>query len=187
MALQFNKNSKLAGLLVSISIFTLIVSAVCGTFSNQFISSVFVKTYAHIPAIVCVSLIFLWFHSSSFKHQIIFSGRFKLVKKLSFNLVWVVLIYGVAWVNFAISIPLAGNFIIGETTNFDDVVTKRKSKLRTPCKYQLDIKSMSDFNFDYCISEDEFNRLLPHPYETQITVKSSFFGVYVVSVDVDSL
>jgi hypothetical protein len=187
MTPQFGKDSRLSCLLVGISLFTLLVSAVCGTFSNQFISSVFVKTYSHIPTVVCVSLILLWFRSSRFNHQIIFVGRFKQIKKLSFNLMWVALIYGIVWISFAISIPRVGNFLVGETTSFNDVVTKRKSKPRTPCKYQLDIKSMSDFNFDYCISEDEFNRLLPHPYKAQLTVRSSFFGVYVVSVDVGSL
>ena len=187
MLLQYNKDSKLADLLVILSFLILLVGAVCGTFSNQFISSVFVKTYSHIPAIIYVSLIYLWFRNSDFKHQIIFSGSVKIIKKFLFNLMWVALIYLIVWINFTISFPLTGNFLIGETTSFNDVVSKRKSKPRTPCRYQLDVRSINEFNFDFCITEDEFKRLSNHYYQAQLTVKTSVFGVYVVSVDVDNL
>ena len=94
-----------------------------------------------------------------------------------------VFIYGVFWINIAISLPHLFTVLFGETTIKTDEVTKVKSNSRRLCDFHLKVESIDAIFFRYCISNEIYNSLPDNKINTELIIKQSIFGYTVETIN----
>jgi hypothetical protein len=94
------------------------------------------------------------------------------------------MIFGLFWVNIAISAPKLYTSAFGEIDIMHDVVKKKKTSSRRSCDYRLEPRSINTAFFHYCISESDYNRLPGDEIKSELLLKKSSFGYIVKHIRV---
>jgi magnesium-transporting ATPase (P-type) len=101
------------------------------------------------------------------------SGR----KKLLFLTVIPISLYGLFWVNIAISLPQLFTLAFGEESTEVEVVYKNySSSRRAKCPYSLRVRKY--WLVSTCISEKSYNDLPENDFKAEFVTLHSVFGVY---------
>ena len=91
-------------------------------------------------------------------------------------------LYGLFWVNLAISMPQVFTLLFGTDAVKRDVVVKDRHYSRRSCDYRLEPQTINAIFFHYCISESFFNQLPETAIESELLIKQSPLGYIVEDI-----
>jgi hypothetical protein len=106
------------------------------------------------------------------------------LKKLGVISVIPFMVYGLAWMNAAISAPQLITVIFGEERSYLGKAVKDHVRSRRSCDFRLAPEGVTFWLFHYCIPYSQYMSLPDGKLEVQLTTKNSFLGTYYREIKV---
>jgi hypothetical protein len=154
-------------------------------FTHNFVAKTFVSSSAiYISlALTLLSFTLVWYLRSKklWEPAPVWYSYSKLTRTLIIPFA-PIFIFGLFWVNFAISAPHLYTVIFGTEGIRNDVIRKDKHHSRRSCDYRLEPKSIDAIFFHFCISEEFYNRLPDGDLYGELVVKESSLGYAVEDI-----
>ncbi|MFC0337510.1 hypothetical protein SAMN05421848_1703 [Kushneria avicenniae] len=102
-------------------------------------------------------------------------------KKLATLLALPFLIFSVFWLNLALAFPHAYTQVFGTSMARSDIIHKEEG---INCNYQVTLDSVDALFFEFCIDQENFDRMSDGPQSADIMIKESSLGYIVTGVGV---
>lgn len=185
MGVFFQKGSTLSQKVVGSVLMAMFVGPAFMIFTHNFVSSLWVSKFSFYLSLVftgfsIVVLIYLyvkklwrpaaaWYSFSKLK-------RLLVVPAMPF------LLFGVIWINLAISLPQLYTLVFGDPAVKPDVVIKDSYHSKRSCDYRLEPQSINAIFFHYCISEGLYNYLPDEEVKAELLVRKSSLGFMVEDI-----
>lgn len=91
-------------------------------------------------------------------------------------------LFGILWVNLAISLPQFFTLAFGVMHTRQDLASKELHHSRRSCDHRLKLKSVSAPLFHYCISESLYNQLPETEIYAELVIRESALGYSVEDI-----
>lgn len=82
----------------------------------------------------------------------------------------------VVWMNLAISVPWAITAVVGQDALQSAVVETYQTSGRRSCRYQFKVQDIHFMFFEFCIDQDDYERLPRQPLPVLLELRESYFG-----------
>ena len=90
---------------------------------------------------------------------------------------------GMLWLDIAGTLPMLYTTAFGVEHTEAASAEKKRGSGRRSCSYQLKVPSINYLFFEFCIDEEDFNRLPEGPLPAQLSAQQSYFGARIHTIE----
>lgn len=185
MGLIFLKRAKRWQKILTCILIASTVGALYALLNHDFVAIPFTLRVAEFFSLGITSVLMversIYYLNNRWRAKILFAG-FSRFKATLYVLFMPLLVFGLIWINIAISIPRMYTSIFGVESTRNDTALKHYRRSRRHCDYRLNPKSIDPFIFHFCISERRYGMLPSDEIEVELKISSSVFGYIVQEI-----
>lgn len=90
---------------------------------------------------------------------------------------------GMLWLDIAGTLPMLYTLAFGVEHTEAASAEKKRGSGRRSCSYQLKVPSINYLFFEFCIDEEDFNRLPEGPLPARLSARQSYFGAKIHTIE----
>lgn len=90
---------------------------------------------------------------------------------------------GMLWLDIAGTLPMLYTSAFGVEHTEAASAEKKRGSGRRSCSYQLKVPSINYLFFEFCIDEEDFNRLPEGPLPARLSARQSYFGAKIHTIE----
>ncbi len=175
------KHQKVFNIVLAVVVFGPLIAS----FVHDFAAEPFVSEFATLISCVltplCIMVLFYAYKNGLLKTDPVWYASSKLVKIGSIIIVPFVL-WGFIWINLTISLPRIATVLFGQEIIKKEYVFKDGRQMRRGCSYTLNVKSVKQIHFYYCISKRHWDSLPKGEVMAELVIKKSLFGFIIKEI-----
>ena len=185
MGLLFRKGSTLNQKIVAAVFMAAFVGPAFLIFTHNFVAESIVSEFSSYASLVLtvlsVGILAYLYINEAWKPAPVWYSYSRFTRALLIPFI-PLLLFGLFWVNLAISAPHLFTLVFGSNAVKLDMVVKDRHYSRRSCDYRLEPQSINTIFFHYCISESLYNQLPDKEMESELLIKQSFLGFIVEDI-----